>query len=512
MPCAWCRRGRPAPSPTSTRPTSGSGSATARRAAGHGRQPLTATPARGRGASPRWPRARRPTATGSWRCARSTCPGTRRPVRSVVALSTRAERAGRDHAARGARLLRFPPCPSGRRPPRRRRLGPPRHAVGRLGRARAAPRTGCPGDAARPPSRRTGAAWLVAGGPEESVGQPAWARDGSLRFVSDRRGWWQPYAHPGRPGTAEATALDGGAGRVPRARLGARADDHGRAGRRHGRGPHDGVRAATRLVLVGAAGRATAAPAQLPTALRLDQRALRPRRRSGPDRQHAGRPRERVGLGPRRGATRPLRPPPDVALGRGDVAAGRAVHPDGPLGAARARHALPTGAARDDRSGRTRAPARDVVPRRTDVVVPAGVRSHPAVLHDPRLRRGLRRLRGEHRVRARATAARCGASGASPTPRTASTRRVHLAARGDVDAERMADPGRQRRRHDGPQRTGGGGGVRCLRLVVRRDGPDGAGRHDARLRGPLHRPADRPAARGRARSTTSVRRCTGPPP
>jgi dipeptidyl aminopeptidase/acylaminoacyl peptidase len=39
---------------------------------------------------------------------------------------------------------------------------------------------------ARPPS-------VVAGGPAESVGQPAWGSDGALRFVSDRGGWWQPY-------------------------------------------------------------------------------------------------------------------------------------------------------------------------------------------------------------------------------------------------------------------------------------------------------------------------------
>ena len=52
------------------------------------------------------------------------------------------------------------------------------------------------------------APWRVAGGPAESVGQPAWARDGSLRFVSDRRGWWQPYVHPGLPGEqVEPTAL-----------------------------------------------------------------------------------------------------------------------------------------------------------------------------------------------------------------------------------------------------------------------------------------------------------------
>ncbi len=38
-----------------------------------------------------------------------------------------------------------------------------------------------------------GPAHRVAGGEAESVGQPAWNSDGALRFVSDRRGWWQPY-------------------------------------------------------------------------------------------------------------------------------------------------------------------------------------------------------------------------------------------------------------------------------------------------------------------------------
>ena len=32
----------------------------------------------------------------------------------------------------------------------------------------------------------------------ESVGQPWWRKDGSLVFVSDREGWWQPYVHAGR--------------------------------------------------------------------------------------------------------------------------------------------------------------------------------------------------------------------------------------------------------------------------------------------------------------------------
>ncbi len=50
----------------------------------------------------------------------------------------------------------------------------------------------------------SGPPWPVAGGPGESVGQPAWCRDGALRFVSDRRGWWQPCVHPGVPGEESA--------------------------------------------------------------------------------------------------------------------------------------------------------------------------------------------------------------------------------------------------------------------------------------------------------------------
>jgi dipeptidyl aminopeptidase/acylaminoacyl peptidase len=35
---------------------------------------------------------------------------------------------------------------------------------------------------------------LVAGGEDESVGQPTWDGDARLLFVSDRYGWWQPFA------------------------------------------------------------------------------------------------------------------------------------------------------------------------------------------------------------------------------------------------------------------------------------------------------------------------------
>jgi dipeptidyl aminopeptidase/acylaminoacyl peptidase len=45
----------------------------------------------------------------------------------------------------------------------------------------------------------------VAGGPEESIFQPEWDREGRLHFVSDRDGWWNLYRLDGEPGaSAEA--------------------------------------------------------------------------------------------------------------------------------------------------------------------------------------------------------------------------------------------------------------------------------------------------------------------
>jgi len=41
----------------------------------------------------------------------------------------------------------------------------------------------------------SGPARTVASGCDESVGQPTWAGDGSLWYVSDRTGWWHPYRH-----------------------------------------------------------------------------------------------------------------------------------------------------------------------------------------------------------------------------------------------------------------------------------------------------------------------------
>jgi len=44
------------------------------------------------------------------------------------------------------------------------------------------------------PSGAVSNARHVAGGPAESIFQPAWASDGTLHFVSDRTGWWNLYA------------------------------------------------------------------------------------------------------------------------------------------------------------------------------------------------------------------------------------------------------------------------------------------------------------------------------
>jgi dipeptidyl aminopeptidase/acylaminoacyl peptidase len=48
---------------------------------------------------------------------------------------------------------------------------------------------------------------LVAGGPEESVVQPAWSADGRLHFVSDRSGWWNLYRVVAESGAGPAEAL-----------------------------------------------------------------------------------------------------------------------------------------------------------------------------------------------------------------------------------------------------------------------------------------------------------------
>jgi len=135
------------------------------------------------------------TADGDWVLAvREVHPaGSTRPTRSVVAFGTRAEPApccvlveGHDFfgtprvAPDGASLAvvawDHPDMP----------WDASRLFVVPLARGRE-PSSGAPVLGA------AGAPHLVAGGPEESVGQPGWGPDGRLRYVSDRSGWWQPY-------------------------------------------------------------------------------------------------------------------------------------------------------------------------------------------------------------------------------------------------------------------------------------------------------------------------------
>ena len=62
---------------------------------------------------------------------------------------------------------------------------------------------------------------LVAGGPQESVSEPQWQRDGSLTFISDRTGWWNLYRWDGgRRTVAPLTQLDAEIG-IPMWTLGA---------------------------------------------------------------------------------------------------------------------------------------------------------------------------------------------------------------------------------------------------------------------------------------------------
>ncbi len=59
---------------------------------------------------------------------------------------------------------------------------------------------------------RLGRPTLVAGGPEESVFQPAWSPGGELYFMSDRGGWWNLYRH--RAGAVELVhAMDAECGK-----------------------------------------------------------------------------------------------------------------------------------------------------------------------------------------------------------------------------------------------------------------------------------------------------------
>ena len=337
--CAWSPATPPVPSPTSTSRTKGCGSVTARQRTG----PCPCLSARHRrrarctgtaGSAPR------PTVTGCSQYVRRTGRDRARPVRSVVAFSTRARIAVRVHAARRARLLRDAAAAPRRRQARRRRLGSPRHAVGCLD---------CPARAARPrclrrararARRRFGPRVLCSGWPaarRNRWASPPGPGTGRCGSSPTGRGWWQPYRHSGRARHRRSpSAADRDGGRVPRTRLGPEPADDGRDGRRGARRPHDDRRA----------GRAGPAGSRRQRQRRWRSRAfpsLRSARTPTASRSSGARPTRRPpsGSGTPRTGPGPCVPRPPVALGRRGRRGGGALHPDRPVGAPGARHALP---------------------------------------------------------------------------------------------------------------------------------------------------------------------------
>ena len=190
-------------------------------------------------------------------------------------------------------------------------------------------------------SGRPGAPWPVAGGPGESVGQPAWSRDG--RCASSRTGaaGGSPTSHPGGPGErADRPRADRCGGRVPRPDWVLGQSHHGRAGRRHARrraGPRPAATpwsCSTRRRR-GRTGARSTQPCVSIAALCAhgDGVALIGATPEAPPNVWVWRPGRagRAGLRGRR---------PRV-LGRGGRGAGRALLADRALGAPRPRHALP---------------------------------------------------------------------------------------------------------------------------------------------------------------------------
>ena len=244
--CAWCRDGRPAPSPTSTRRTSGCGSATAPQAPDRSAArlpcPCPTTPPAGEvhrhgGLSA--------TADGDWVLAVREVhrEGAARPRRSVVALSTRTRQRCETRAARRHDFFGTPrPHPDGDRlavvawdhpdmpwdasalfvlPLARVACAAHGHdAFEAAGPARTRRRRSRTSRSANPRGAATG-------------------RCGSSRIAGVGGSPTSMAEAPRRAGGAQTADRRGS--RVPRAGLGARSVHHGGDGRRHAGGPDDGV-------------------------------------------------------------------------------------------------------------------------------------------------------------------------------------------------------------------------------------------------------------------------------
>ena len=410
--------------------------------------------------------APRRTATGSWPSARST---RRAPAGRCTVSSWRlaSDPPRRRRARRVARVEGhdFFGAPRSTRPATAGRggLGPPRHAVGRVVARAARARPATPDGLRRRVRRAPGAS--PAARTSRSASRP-WAarrraalRLGPARLVAALR-------LPGGPGDGcGARAAHRRGGRVPRARLGARPGDHGRARRRHARRRAGRRRAATTLVAGSDAGAPDGPQAGAAQPCVVDRRASArtatawPSSGATPDA-----PADRLGLDPG-GRAAPLRAPGRPRArrsGRADVAAGEPFTLDRALGPSRARHALPPDA------GAARSGSRRAGPPPLVTWCHGGPTSS--------CQAGLDLTVQFFTTRGFAVACvdYAGSSGYGRAYRCALWGRwgvadsedcldaaLHLAARGDVDARAHGHPGRQRRRHDGAQRAGRGGGVRA---------------------------------------------------
>ena len=268
----------------------------------------------------------------------------------------------------------------------------------------------------------------------------------------------RPSGHTGCHSRSHGRAAHRRRGRVPRPGLGPRPEHARGVARRDRRGVPDVGRPRRRGPPAPREGTGGGR-----TTLRVDRCPVRARRRDRADRQHPRLTFQRVDhragaatAARAAGAGRRRRAPPRRPRTRG------AVHGDRPHRTRRARHAVPAPPpAPPPRHGRARphrytpSTTHHVVPLRPDLGVPAGSRPDAAVLHDPRLRGRLRGLHGGARGTARVPRRALGSVGrggrgglprCGPPPRRPRRRRPRPHGR----------PWRQRRRHDGAQRAGGG--------------------------------------------------------
>ena len=339
----------------------------------------------------------------------------------------------------------------------------------------------------------------VAGGPDESIWQPEWSPAGELHWVSDRSGWWNLYREGGQLTDERAELgypqwLFGGStyafledGTIACVRI---------------------ERAVERLCLLRDGrldGRRTSPtrPSAIPVLRARGDRlifvAAEPGAGAGGGELERGGRRDACCAGERRAAR-----PSASSRSR-----------------ARSSSRAPAAARRTPSTTRPPTPtSREPPDERPPLIVQihGGPTAHAApeldpeiaVLDQPRLRRGRRQLRRQHRVRPRVPRPAATAPGASSTWRTASPRRATWRARARWTAA-AGHPRRQRRRlhHALRARVPPDVFAAGASYYGVADAETLAARH-AQVRVALPRRPDRALSRGGGDATASARRSTSP--